>query len=304
MKVSIVIVNYHSELLIVDCLNSFLQFHEFGHFEFIIINNGGELRSLEQNFQSKLSIFILESGGNIGFAKANNLGLKYSKGEFILYLNADTLFVEPILDKLVEQLVFDPTVGLVACQLVNPDLSLQLSYHDGDRLFSKLWGRNPIAIKFFNATQRAKVRQEQICNTHQFRHDAPWLSGACMLLRKTDIEKYNWQWDEDFFMYWEDVELCYRIRKSGLSLYFIPDSKLLHIGGSGEVNVSLSRFIWMENAKLLFIEKTQGKWLKWVYVVWMKLELRLERFLERNNVDSFENTILGKEIDFYLKRKK
>jgi GT2 family glycosyltransferase len=302
--ISLILINYHSERLLVDCINSFTANENGVNVEFIIVNNGGNLDGFISSFGHILNLTIIDSGGNIGFAKANNLGLKYSKGEFILYLNADTLFVEPILDKLVEQLVFDPTVGLVACQLVNPDFSLQLSYHDGDRLFSKLWGRNPIAIKFFNATQRGKVRQEQICNTHQFRHDAPWLSGACMLLRKTDIEKYNWQWDEDFFMYWEDVELCYRIRKSGLSLYFIPDSKLLHIGGSGEVNVSLNRFIWMENAKLLFIEKTQGKWLKWVYVVWMKLELRLERFLERNNVDSFENTILGKEIDFYLKKKK
>jgi GT2 family glycosyltransferase len=105
-------------------------------------------------------------------------------------------------------------------------------------------------------------------------------------------------------MYWEDVELCYRIRKSGFSVYYFPDVKLIHIGGSGEGNVSLSRFTWMENAKLIFIEKTHGKLWKWFYTFCLKLELRFEYFLERNRVDSMENTILGKEIDFYLKQRR
>jgi GT2 family glycosyltransferase len=298
------LINYHSERLLVDCINSFTANENGVNVEFIIVNNGGNLDGFFSSFQHLLNLKIIDSGGNIGFSKANNLGLKHASGDFILFLNADTLFVEPILDKLVEQLVFDPTVGLVACQVVNPDLSLQLSYHDGDRFFSKLWRRNPFAIKFFNATTNVLKREEHIRDSHQFGHDAPWLSGACMLLRKTDIEKYNWQWDEDFFMYWEDVELCYRIRKSGFSVYYFPDVKLIHIGGSGEGNVSLSRFKWMENSKLIFIKKTHGIWHKRFYVFWMKLELRLEEFLERNKFNSIENTILGKEIDFYLKQKK
>lgn len=302
--ISLILINYNSERLLLDCLNSFIFNENEANVEFIIVNNGGDLEELRSSFQDVFNFKIIESGGNIGFSKANNLGLKHASGDFILFLNADTLFVEPILDKLVEQLVFEPTVGLVACQLVNPDLSLQLSYHDGDRFFSKLWKRNPFAIKFFNATKSLLKREEHIRDTHHFRHNSPWLSGACMLLRRADIEKYNWQWDENFFMYWEDVELCYRIRKTGFSIYYFPDVKLIHIGGSGEGNVSLSRFTWMENAKLIFIEKTHGKWWKWFYTFCLKLELRFEYFLERSRVDSIENTILGKEIDFYLKQKK
>lgn len=301
---SIIIINYHSQQLICDSLQSFFDYHTIENIEIIIVNNGGTLTDLQARFYGEISLKIIDSNGNVGFSKANNLGVQHATGDYLLFLNADTLFIEPIVGVLVEQLSKHPEVGIVAPRLLNVDLSLQQSYHDGHRVFRKLWRRNPLAIKWFSSERVIKMDDRAITNAHEHVHAAPWLSGACMMLRRSDVIDKKWYWDEDFFMYWEDVELCYRIRRSGFIVRYFPGVKLVHIGGSGEANVSLSRFTWMENAKLLFIQKTKGNIYKCVYWIWMKWELRLERFLERRKGNAPQNTLLAKEIDFYLMQKK
>lgn len=303
MKISIVLVNYNTEKLLINCLDSVYQYEINVTLEIIIVNNGGTLQNLEKHFLDKNNIQIIDSGGNIGFSKANNLGTKSATGEYLLFLNSDTLFIQPILGQMTHELDEDPKIGMLGCQLLNPDLSLQKSYHDGDNVFEKLWRRNPIAIKFFGASSKINSSKNRIDQKHQNKHDAPWLSGACLMLRKKNIENYKWYWEEDFFMYWEDVELSYRIRKKGFVVCYSPTEKIIHLGGGGEEeNISLSRFNIMEEAKLIFIEKSKGKLTCFIYQFLMKWELRLERFLNRNQL--IQNPILQKEIDFYLKKEK
>lgn len=275
--ISIILINYHTEQLIIDCIHSCLKVEHEAELEFIVVNNGGSLIQLDAHFSGKLN--VIESGGNLGFSKANNLGFKHARGEFIVFLNSDTLFIEPVLESLVSQLNQNKSIGVISSRLLNEDGSLQYSYHDGDHLFSKLWRRNPLAIKFFRATKRIKTDQDKISKLHETAHHAAWLSGAFWVMRKMDIEKHGWSWDEDFFMYWEDVELSYRIKKAGFSVFYLPEKKLIHLGGGGDKEISNSRFEMMEDAKLLFLEKTKGVFSKKLYVFLMRLELKIEAFL-------------------------
>jgi len=301
--ISVILINYNCETLVIDCLNSFYIIEDCLDVEFIIVHNGGNLEKLKQHFHSNSSVHIIDSGGNIGFSKGNNLGLKHAKGEYILYLNSDTLFIEPILKKMQEKLN-DESIGIVGCQLRNIDLSLQLSYHEGDLVFTSLIRRNPLAIKFFNSTKKIEISKEYNLKSHCVEHEARWLSGACVLLKQSAIIDNNWFWDEDFFMYWEDVELCYRISKAGKKILYLPNLTLIHIGGGGETNFSFKRFSLMEQSKLMFIEKTSGKWKRNLYTFLMRQEIRFERFLEQKKAKNRSLPILEKEIEFYLQEKK
>lgn len=295
--VSIIIINYFSENYILKCLESLLTFHTSEDLELIIVNNGGDLKQIEEKFPD---VSIIQSGGNIGFSKANNIGTLHAKGDFILFLNPDTYFISPVINTCVSKLNKDPKIGILGCRLLNEDLSLQNSYHEGDMVFKKLWYRNPLAIKFFNGSEKAKKTMNEISNLHQANHEARWLTGAFMLMRKNDIVQKKLFWDEQFFMYWEDVELSYRVRSIGQKVVYHKDAELIHIGGSGE-NVSLARFSMLEDAKLYFIQKTMGKFFKNLYFSLIKLELRLEYFLVKrkgNNQKELSSTFQS-ELDYY-----
>ena len=98
-------------------------------------------------------------------------------------------------------------------------------------------------------------------------------------------------------MYWEDVELCHRIRQSGLKVYYIADASIVHLGGGG-ANVPIERFEQMENSKLKCVEKIYGKLFRKIYVWLMKLELRIELRLERRKNNAIKG-ILQKEAEYY-----
>lgn len=292
--VSVIIVNYHSQEYIMHCFKTMFEYHVAEDIEVIIVNNEGDLSQVKESY---LNIKIIESPKNLGFSSANNLGLQQANGDFILFLNPDTYFISEVIQTCVYLLENDPKIGLLGCKLLNEDRTLQLSYHDGDCVFRKLFNRNPFIIKFFGGNKKARKSMKEIEDMHKSDHDANWLTGAFAMLRKKDIEAYDLYWNEDFFMYWEDVELCYRVRRSGFQCRYTNQAQLVHIGGSGE-NVSFSRFEMLERSKLVFLEKTRGRLVKNIYVTLMRCELRLEKFLEKRNSalsQSFKN-----EWEFYV----
>jgi GT2 family glycosyltransferase len=298
MKLSVVIINYHSQELIANCLDSLLHHHSNLYYEVLIVNNGGEVSALEARNTEQLK--VIGATNNIGFSRANNLGLKHVAGEFVLFLNADTLFTESILEACLEQLA-NPEVGALSCKLVYPDNTRQFNFHRGHRLFRKLWMRNPFALKWCDAADKLALEQQQLIQKHEKSHFTDWVSGAFLMMRRKDILEHNWYWDEDFFMYWEDVELCHRIRQSGKQVLYYADKQIVHIGGGGEMGFNTKRFSMMEQSKLLYLQKTRGVFLKFIYIQLMKWNLRLENLLNRRkNINPSEQ--LRMESEFYLKK--
>lgn len=301
--ISLILINYHTEQLLIDCFHSIISCDEYANVEFIVVNNGGELIELTSIFSNRLNLTIIDAGGNIGFSSANNLGFAHASGDFVLFLNSDTRFVEPILSAMHSELENDVSVGIVGCKLVNTDLSIQLSYHDGDRIFRNLWYRNPFAIKFLNVSSRIRHMKNQLQVNHNEKHDARWLSGACIMVRKADVDAFKWNWDDSFFMYWEDVELCYRVRKTGRKVRYLPTIQLIHYGGGGETDFSSKRFQVMEKSKLMFIDKSRGIGVRKFYVFLMRCELKIEKWLEERRKPIEKNSILQQELDFYIKKR-
>lgn len=295
--VSVIIINYHSQNYILHCIRTMLIHHDMNTIEVIVVNNAGELDQVKNEFHF---VKIIPSDKNLGFSAANNKGLLHAKGDYILYLNPDTYFITEAIHSCVKILKNDLSIGLLGCRLLNEDRTLQLSYHDGNLFLRKLLNRNPFVIKFFQGNKKAKRNIERIRIRHSSDHNADWLTGAFIMMRKKVILDNELLWDEDFFMYWEDVELCHRAKSKGYKCFYTTVAELVHIGGSGE-NPSASRFEMMEQSKLLYITKTNGILMKKIYFSLMKLELRLERFFERKN-SSF-GLHLQNEMKFYGVRK-
>jgi len=296
--VSIVIINYHTEHLLEMCLQSLFHYHPHTHIEIIIVNNGGDLQNLAFNFQNK-PVRIITLDQNPGFSAANNYGAEHASGEYILFLNSDTEFIEPVIDECIEELKKNTHIGILGCRLLNKDGSLQYSYHDGDKWLRKLIWRNPLVIKFLGGSKMAEHSKIMNSYYHSYNHYVRWISGAFMLFKKDDFLE-NGEWDTKFFMYWEDVELCYRFRKKGKRIYYFRDRSIIHLGGGGK-NISIERFSIMERSKMIWLRKSCIIF-PFIYMLFMKLNLKMDSFFLRRKSET-PDEILQLELDFYNNNK-
>lgn len=297
--VSIIIVNYKNPPLILQCVQSILQFEKTVNYEIIVVDNDSQDDTEQQLRAIYPNLKWIQMGYNSGFAKANNAGVKVAQGEYILYLNSDTILIEPILEKMVYEFGNDPAIGILGCKLLNIDFSNQNSYFYCHNIFKRLIRRNPFSIKIFRASATPNQEETKLKRMMTKKHNPQWISGAIMMLRHKEIEKFNLLWDEDFFMWWEDVELCNRIHKYNLKVQYIPKPSIIHLGGGSSKTMSAEKFLIGEKSKLLYISKTRGVICKTIYVFLLKLELRLELFFEKRKYGKIKNTLLQYESEFY-----
>ena len=297
VQLSVVIVNYKNPHLIRQCVQSIVDMERDFPYEIVVVDNDSQDDSeiIIKNICPDL--IWIQMGYNSGFAKANNVGVKAARGKYILYLNSDTRLIEPVFKEMIKQLDSEKSVGIVGCKMVNNQLELQHSYHNSDCFFRKLWWRNPLAIKMFNVTSRINKYNDNLIKKHCENNYVPWISGAIMLTKRDYVLKNDLFWDEDFFMYWEDVDLCYRFIKKGFKIKYLYSPSIVHIGGGGE-NIVIARFEQSEMAKWQFIRKHHGRLYSFVYRRLLMLELRMEYELEKRK-KSDSHGILEKEFAYY-----
>lgn len=235
MKLSLLIVNYHTEKFIVELLSSLsTQTLDKSQFELIIVNNSPSL--LLSSFMDKHKfddVFLLKlinSDDNVGFGRAMNLAFEYAKGEHILLVNPDVKMTQD--DYLEKLLIFanqNPDYGAISTQIlddVGNDVSTYYTYEFGQTLG-------------FDG---------QIC----------WFQGSLLLIRHQIFKALN-GFDPDFFMYCEDVDLCLRIKKIGLDLLKNEQLSVYHFGGASEPNHDLNYYKRHISSQLMFAKKHYKK---------------------------------------------
>lgn len=235
MKLSILIVNYNTEKFICDLLLSLENqtFHK-SDYEIVIVNNiqNSKLDEMIKNhcFEDKFNLRIINSNDNIGFGRAMNLGFKYAKGEHILLLNPDVkMRQDDYLEKLLETTNKYPDYGAISTKVLddnNNDTSTYTTYEFGQNLE-------------FN---------DEIC----------WFQGSLLLIRH-EIFKQLGGFDDDFFMYCEDVDLCLRIKRLGLALIKNDELEVYHFGGASEPYKSYDFYHRYDKSRLLFAYKHYDK---------------------------------------------
>lgn len=238
IDLSIVIVSFNTKGILKDCLQSISGFLKDSSKEIIVIDNNsidGTLDLIRSEFKG---VKIIENKENLGFGKANNQGMKQAKGEFILLLNSDTVASKEALDKCLDYLKSDSNVGVLGCRLRKPDGCLE----DSCGMFYSLWNAvfggmelNSILDKLRIIRLRFPRYLLSACDLQQTQ-EVNWVAGAFMFLRR-DVFKQTLGFDEKIFMYDEELEWCYRIKKKGWKVVYFPLAEIVHIGrGSSNSN--------------------------------------------------------------------
>jgi len=237
MQLSIIIVNYNTAEFIKGCVNSIIKRVNNLDYEIIVVDNASTDASLSllRNFRRRLKNFkLIENKENLGFGRANNKGLALSKGKYVLFLNSDTLLMDSFFPNLILALEKNPNLGALSVSLRNPDGSLQLNggyFPNLFRVFTWMFllDHFPIISSLLKPFHHyPKIQGESFFNPVGYQVD--WVTGA-FLMGKRDIFKKIGGFDEDFFMYAEDLDICFRVKREGFDVMLFPDYFIIHFGG-------------------------------------------------------------------------
>ncbi len=251
---SIVIVNFNTEAITLACLESLYQYTKGISFEVVVVDNGSSDGSAEalNKFGAKHAAFkLILSPKNQGFGIGNNLGAKEAKGEYLLFLNTDTLFIENNLPYCLQQMKKNDNIGIYGCNLVNKDGSHQPS----GGYFPDL--KNLLAWQFFLDDIPVVNQLFKSVHPHSSESSPDWVTGAFVIIPAKIFRKVG-GFDENIFMYVEELELCYRIKKLGKKAVLDSRTSLIHLGGaSGGSNLAITGEI---KGMLYFWKKHKPSW--------------------------------------------
>lgn len=232
IDISIIIVNYNVKELLEQCIRSIFTASSGLNIEVIVVDNNsfdGSLRYIQEKFPDDKRLKLIESPVNLGFAKANNLGVKKAAGEFVLILNPDTILQEDTLQKTLKFYKDNPGTGAVTCKLILPngklDLACRRSFPTPSVAVYRILGLSKI---FPKSRIFGKYNLTYLEENKTYEVDA--IVGAFMLIKKSVYDEVN-GFDEDYFMYGEDLDLCFRIKKAGYKIYYYPDTSIIHYKG-------------------------------------------------------------------------
>lgn len=242
-KLSVIILNYNAGTFLEKCLKSLSKAGQSwlknanNSLEIIIVDNHSSDHSFDmaRKFKSNnlnLDIKLIENKQNLGFSAGNNVGVKAISKDtnYVLFLNPDTVIFPGVLQKTIDFFNKKPKAGAVTCRLELADGSLDEACHRG---FPTPWR----ALTYFVGLEKFFPHSKLFAGYtlgHKLKlnkpHQIDACSGAFLLIRKDLGEKLNW-WDEDYFWYGEDIDFCYRIKKAGYQVWFLPGPKITHYRG-------------------------------------------------------------------------
>lgn len=222
VQLSIIILSYNTKDLTLSCIKSISQQYkkqlENGEIEIIIADNNSQdnsVLSIISAIAAIKNIKLIENKENLGFSKGNNNAALQAKGKYLIFLNSDTEVLDNGLLGMVEFLNQNENVGILGGKLLNLDGTVQKSagnFYNLFNVFLMLFGGEKLGL-----LRKAPINIENV----------DWVSGASLMIRKNVYEKVK-GFDENIFMYMEDMELCYNTQKNGYKVYYFPVIKIMH----------------------------------------------------------------------------
>jgi GT2 family glycosyltransferase len=240
MKLSIIIVNYNTKKYLHRTLSAIYKSAPAFEFEVAVVDNASRDGSQEMVRHDFPQVKLIRNSSNVGFARANNQAVPRTNGEFILFLNPDALPKAGALESIVHFMEGKPYAGCVGGKLLNSDNSLQLSCRSFPTYISVFFGRKSVFRRMFpgNPFSKGFLLTELDYNKVQ---KVDWIIGACMLTKRETISQLGC-FDEDFFLFVEDLDFCYKAKRRGFDIYFFPDAVFKHEHGAS------TRRYWLRSA--------------------------------------------------------
>jgi N-acetylglucosaminyl-diphospho-decaprenol L-rhamnosyltransferase len=248
MKFSVVIVNYASWPLTLRCIDS-LRETGYEDFETVIVDN-------DRRERPDLSdgVRLIRNPDNVGVARAWNQGIAASTGELMIFINPDTIVKNDFFELVEAFFADEPSMGVAGPRILNEDGTLQLSARKEFNMTSGLLGRTSLLTRLFPKSSLVKSQFPAITDV-SLPARVDWVSGACMIARRRALEEIG-PVDEQFFMYFEDADLCRRAREAGWLVYYLPEVEVVHhAGGSSRSRV---RAIWRLHKSAFLYHRKHG----------------------------------------------
>jgi N-acetylglucosaminyl-diphospho-decaprenol L-rhamnosyltransferase len=248
---SIIIVSWNTAWFLENCLASILANPPTSPWETWVVDNASTDESPRMVREKFPQVHLVENRENVGFARANNQAIQRCMGKYILLLNPDTLVTTGALQALVDFLDQHPEAGAAGARILNPDGSLQISSHPRPTISRELWRLfhlDSLAPYAMYPVTKWQINQPQ---------EVDVLGGACLLLRKEVLGQVGFL-DEDYFIYSEEVDLCYRIQRAGWSIYWVPQAQIVHFGGQSTQQVPTEMFLHLYHSNIKYFRKHNG----------------------------------------------
>lgn len=251
-KLSIIIVTKNSASFIPECVNSILSQHTSFPVEVIVVDNAstdGIIELLEHRYPQ---ISIIKNVDNRGFDAANNQAIRSSSGNIILLLNPDTRLEPGALEALVQYIFHREDVAAVGPKILNADGTLQRTGVS----FPSLWNTF-VEIFFLDLLfPRSRVfgRHRRLYEDPDAAYEVDYVQGSCLLLKRNALEEVGFL-DEDYFMYFDEADLCCRLKRRGWRVMYVPHAVITHYGASGATYYDETRLGHFYRSYLLFLKK-------------------------------------------------
>jgi N-acetylglucosaminyl-diphospho-decaprenol L-rhamnosyltransferase len=244
---SIVLVCWNNKVYLKPCLDSLYETEIKSKFDIVVVDNGSSDGSQAMLTEEYPDVIVIQNDHNVGLSRASNQGIEATHGRFVLLLNNDTLVNGPSLDSMVNFLNQHPEAGAVGGKLLNPDGSFQAagssfpSLHEefliSTRLGTLFWRSYP------DTTPGSQIKI------------VDWIGSACLLIRRDALMKVGLL-DEEYFIYGDEADLQYRLKKSGWKVYYLPSVTTIHYGGKSMDRWRRRKMVY--RGKMLFFRKNYG----------------------------------------------
>ena len=278
IDVSVIIVNYNSFGLLVNCLTSLITYTKDIIYEIIIIDNNSTSGNIKEILNEFENLRIIQNSDNRGFGSANNQGLEIAKGKYVLFLNNDTILFENTIKKVFN---FSESINLptiIGCKLLNKDKSLQHSVFDFPsvlNVFTSNFFLHALfpKYKFFNKyyLMNKKINKTTLVDV---------VTGAFLFSRRDEIQKLG-GFDDRFFFYNEETDLCYQFVQSGGKVYYFPETAIIHLKGGTAKKTSWFAYKNQSISTIKFFQKhfNNSNFLSAVLIHYVGLFMRIPIFL-------------------------
>lgn len=263
MELSVIFVNWNSVDYLRGCIASIYENTSDVAFEIIVVDNASPQRGVQSLQDEFPEIVVIQSEKNVGFAGANNIGFKRSKGEYVLFLNPDTKLVGRTINTMLAHIKLLPDAGIVGCKMLNTDLSVQItSIQKFPKILNQVFSAEFLQLRWPKCplweiaplfSDNVKIIKAEV------------IPGACMLLRRSVFEEAG-MFSEEYFMYAEDLDLNYKLKRAGYTNYYVGEAAIIHHGGgSSRQKVSQWSTIMQCRAMTRYYRKTRGSLYASVY---------------------------------------
>lgn len=284
-KVSIVILNFNSFKDTKECLLS-LQKLEYSNYEIIVVDNSSTDGSYEKLKKEFNTYNIIKSNENLGYANGNNIGIKYAlenKADYICVLNNDVIVEDDFLDKIIKVMEDDKDIGLAGPCICK--------YHDKNII--QAMGAN---INLYNGLTQGKYKNYKYSDIPQKDIQVDYLGGACFVCRREVFEKIGFI-PENYFLFFEETEFCYKASKRGYKLLCVYESKIYHKGSSTISKYSGLSYYFLNRNRVVFIRRNANFFEKCIFSAYIFIEAVARIILRREPLTLLKNIIHGFKAD-------